>query len=182
MLLRRWERARQGDGQLVLMVGKPGLGKSHLIEEFHARLREVPHTWAEWSCSQLLQLPLQQTPMERRMRKSQTHSGPSVRSPAMTSAPPQSENHVGLTFWKNALTKRTMIWLPELPDYKASYWHAEYPEILPAGAVSIKVARGKAPRTPALLLRRCGWSVAGFHILRLLHCHLELLRRHHRNA
>jgi len=26
-----------------------------LIEEFHARLRDVPHTWIEWSCSQLLQ-------------------------------------------------------------------------------------------------------------------------------
>jgi len=55
MLVRRWERARQGDGQLVLIVGEPGIGKSRLIEEFHARLREVPHTWAEWSCSQLLQ-------------------------------------------------------------------------------------------------------------------------------
>jgi hypothetical protein len=53
MLMRRWERARQGDGQLVLIVGEPGLGKSRLIEEFHARLREVPHTWGEWSCSQL---------------------------------------------------------------------------------------------------------------------------------
>ena len=40
MLMRRWERARQGDGQLVLIVGEPGLGKSRLIEEFHARLRE----------------------------------------------------------------------------------------------------------------------------------------------
>ena len=55
MLMRRWERARQGDGQLVLIVGEPGLGKSRLIEEFHARLREAPHTWTEWSCSQLLQ-------------------------------------------------------------------------------------------------------------------------------
>ena len=55
ILMRRWERARQGDGQLVLIVGEPGLGKSRLIEEFHVRLREAPHTWVEWSCSQLLQ-------------------------------------------------------------------------------------------------------------------------------
>ena len=55
ILTRRWERAQRGDGQLVLIVGEPGLGKSRLMEEFHARLREKPHTWAEWSCSQLLQ-------------------------------------------------------------------------------------------------------------------------------
>jgi hypothetical protein len=28
LLMRRWERARQSDGQLVLIVGEPGLGKS----------------------------------------------------------------------------------------------------------------------------------------------------------
>ena len=55
MLMRRWERVRQGDGQLVLIVGEPGLGKSRLTEEFHARVGETPHTWVEWSCSQLLQ-------------------------------------------------------------------------------------------------------------------------------
>jgi hypothetical protein len=38
MLMRRWERARQGDGQFVLIVGEPGIGKSHLIEEFHGRV------------------------------------------------------------------------------------------------------------------------------------------------
>jgi predicted ATPase len=53
MLMRRWERARQGEGQLVLIVGEPGLGR--LIEEFHLRLKETPHTWSEWTCSQLLQ-------------------------------------------------------------------------------------------------------------------------------
>ena len=55
MLMRRWERARQGDGQLALIVGEPGLGKSRLIEEFHSRIRDTPHTWVEWSCSQLSQ-------------------------------------------------------------------------------------------------------------------------------
>ena len=52
---RRWERARHGEGQLALIVGEPGIGKSRLIEEFHARLAETPHTWVEWASSQLLQ-------------------------------------------------------------------------------------------------------------------------------
>ena len=55
LLGRRWERARQGEGQLALIVGEPGIGKSRLIEEFRARLGETPHTWVEWSSSQLLQ-------------------------------------------------------------------------------------------------------------------------------
>jgi SAM domain (Sterile alpha motif)/AAA ATPase domain len=55
MLMRRWDRARQGDGQFVLIAGEPGLGKSRLLEEFHNRLRDTPHTWTEWSFLQLLQ-------------------------------------------------------------------------------------------------------------------------------
>src|SRR6516165_5017069 len=30
-----------------LIVGEPGLGKSRLIEEFHGRLRDTPHTWLD---------------------------------------------------------------------------------------------------------------------------------------
>jgi predicted ATPase len=55
VLMRRWARAVGRRAQLVLIVGEPGLGKSRLIEEFHGRLRDIPHTWLEWSCSQLLQ-------------------------------------------------------------------------------------------------------------------------------
>jgi class 3 adenylate cyclase len=55
VLARRWERVRGGEGQFVLIVGEPGIGKSRLVEEFRALLRETPHSWIEWSSSQLLQ-------------------------------------------------------------------------------------------------------------------------------
>jgi len=55
LLGRRWERARKGEGQLALVVGEPGIGKSRLIQEFRARLGGTPHTVVEWSSSQLLQ-------------------------------------------------------------------------------------------------------------------------------
>jgi hypothetical protein len=55
LLGRRWEQARKGEGQLALVVGEPGIGKSRLIKEFRARLGETPHTFVEWSSSQLLQ-------------------------------------------------------------------------------------------------------------------------------
>jgi len=42
-----WERARDGVSQLAFVVGEPGIGKSRLVQEFHRRLTDTPHTWVE---------------------------------------------------------------------------------------------------------------------------------------
>jgi class 3 adenylate cyclase/predicted ATPase len=55
LLRRRWERAVMGEGQLALVIGEPGIGKSRLVDEFRLRLVETPHTFVEWRSSQLLQ-------------------------------------------------------------------------------------------------------------------------------
>ena len=89
LLARRWERARAGEGQLVLIVGEPGLGKSRLIEEFHARLAETPHTWVEWSASQLLQ----NTPLHPIAEWGRLRFGGDA---ARRTAPRRSRGHVAL--------------------------------------------------------------------------------------
>jgi class 3 adenylate cyclase/predicted ATPase len=46
-LVDRWERAQDGEGQTVLILGEAGVGKSRLVYQLREHLSAVPHTWLE---------------------------------------------------------------------------------------------------------------------------------------
>jgi class 3 adenylate cyclase len=51
LLLRRWSKAKGGEGQVVLLTGEPGIGKSRLTAALMERLAGELHTRIRYFCS-----------------------------------------------------------------------------------------------------------------------------------
>jgi predicted ATPase len=55
LLVDRWELAQEGEGQVALVTGEPGIGKSRLLQQLKEELAGEAHIWVEGAGSPYLQ-------------------------------------------------------------------------------------------------------------------------------
>jgi class 3 adenylate cyclase len=51
LVLRRWAQARAGEGQVILLTGEPGIGKSRLLQAVRERVATEPYIRLSYQCS-----------------------------------------------------------------------------------------------------------------------------------
>ena len=51
LVLRRWAQAKAGAGQVVLLAGEPGIGKSRLLDAVRPQVAAEPHLRLQYQCS-----------------------------------------------------------------------------------------------------------------------------------
>jgi tetratricopeptide (TPR) repeat protein len=51
LLLDRWQKVKEGDGQVIILSGTPGVGKSRLLHELKSHIQLDPHVLLHHQCS-----------------------------------------------------------------------------------------------------------------------------------
>ena len=49
--MEKWARARDGEGQVALLCGEPGIGKSRIMQIVRSRIESQQHTRLRYQCS-----------------------------------------------------------------------------------------------------------------------------------
>jgi class 3 adenylate cyclase/tetratricopeptide (TPR) repeat protein len=55
LLMNRWEWGLEGEGQVALITGEPGIGKSRLMRRFNEQIAGTPHNWVQGVASAFFQ-------------------------------------------------------------------------------------------------------------------------------
>jgi class 3 adenylate cyclase/predicted ATPase len=55
LISNHWDLACEGEGQVMMVVGEAGIGKSRLVQRFHEQIADTPHTWVECAAASLHQ-------------------------------------------------------------------------------------------------------------------------------
>jgi class 3 adenylate cyclase len=55
LLMSRWERALESEGQATLIIGEAGIGKSRLVQRFREQIAGTTHTWVEAAAGAIYQ-------------------------------------------------------------------------------------------------------------------------------
>jgi predicted ATPase len=51
LLLDRWQKVKEGDGQVIILSGAPGVGKSRLLHELKSHIQRDLHVLLHHQCS-----------------------------------------------------------------------------------------------------------------------------------
>jgi len=55
LLMNRWKCVLNGEGQVAVLIGEGGIGKSRLVQRFREQIAGTPHTWIETAAAPLFQ-------------------------------------------------------------------------------------------------------------------------------